>query len=175
MNCTEIETGRLLLRQWRDEDVDPFVDICADPEVMQYIGDGRPRTRERTEQHVREFRRAWRDCGFGLYVIEETASGRMIGFSGFLVPDFLPEIMQAVEIAWRLARDCWGKGYATEASRAVLETAAPAFGLRRVVSICHVDNVASERVMQKIGMRFERETVVPDGGMPVRVYDIEIA
>jgi RimJ/RimL family protein N-acetyltransferase len=94
------------------------------------------------------------------------------GRAALAVPNFLPQILQAVEIGWRLPRSQWGRGYATEAVRVVLRFGFEECGLDRVVSIRHVGNVRSKRVMDKLGLRFESETTVPAHGAPVAVHAI---
>ena len=88
------------------------------------------------------------------------------------MPAFLPEILPAVEIGWRLGRECWGHGYATEAAAELLRFAFTRAGLDRVVSIRHIGNAQSERVMDKLGLRFEFQTTVPATGQPVAVHAI---
>ena len=169
-----IETERLLLRRWdRGADLDPFAAMCADPEVMRYIADGSTQTRAECADRLEVFERVWRERSFGLFAVELNATGEMIGFTGLAIPDFLPEIMPAVEIGWRFARAHWGNGYATEAARSVLEFAFDRVGLDRLVSVHAVGNEASANVMRKIGMRFERETTHPGNGRGVRVYEID--
>ena len=163
-----------MLRRWDlDADLDPFAAMCADPEVMRYLGDGSTQTRAECAERLRAFEEAWRDRGFGLFAIELAASGEMIGFTGLAVPDFLPEILPSVEIGWRLARVHWRHGYATEAARAVLAFGFDRVGLERIVSVHTVGNEASANVMRKIGMRLERETIHPANGRGVCVYEIE--
>jgi RimJ/RimL family protein N-acetyltransferase len=169
----ERRTARLRLRQWSEADLDALAEMDADPDVMRYIGDGSTGTREQTAAALGRVRAAWDEHGYGLFAAEETATGELVGWVGLAVPAFLPEVMPAVEIGWRLRRRSWGRGYATEAAREVL---AFAFGeaeddprLERVVSICHVDNHASLRVMTKLGMTYDRTTRVPAHGQPVRV------
>ncbi|WP_426593364.1 GNAT family N-acetyltransferase [Cellulomonas sp. McL0617] len=170
---TERRTDRLLLRQWRDDDLDALAAIDADPEVMRWIGDGSVRDRAQTLMALARFAAAWSNRGYGPFAAE--ADGVLIGWVGLLVPTFLPEIMPAVEIGWRLARGAWGRGLATEGARAVLAFAFDDAGLDRVVSVCHVENTASERVMTKLGMHLDRDTVVPASGVPVHVYAIDRA
>lgn len=117
----------------------------------------------------------WVQNGFGLFAIEQKLSGELIGFVGLSIPSFLPEILPAVEIGWRLARSAWGKGFATEGARAALAFGFSRPGLERIVSIHQVGNVASARVMEKLGMRLERQTVHPTNTRPVRVYEISRA
>ncbi|MDG4826408.1 GNAT family N-acetyltransferase [Asanoa sp. WMMD1127] len=169
---TTIETERLLLRGWRDDDLDPLAAVNADPEVMRYILDGSVRDRGRTEADLRRIRDGWDQRGFGLFAVEVRATGRLIGWAGLAVPEFLPEVLPAVEIGWRLARDAWGQGYATEAATAALRFGFDDRGLDRVISIRHVDNARSERVMTKLGLTPEFETVVPGHDQPVAVHAI---
>jgi RimJ/RimL family protein N-acetyltransferase len=169
-----IETDRLVLRRWDlQADLDAYAAICADPEVMRYIGDGRVATRDETAAKLEQFEQAWDDNGFGLFALERRDTGELIGNTGLAVPDFLPEILPAVEIGWRLARSQWRQGFATEAARAALAFGWEPVGLDRVVSVHVVGNDASGNVMQKLGMHLDRETVHPTNGRAVRVYAID--
>ncbi|WP_221326786.1 GNAT family N-acetyltransferase [Actinoplanes sp. L3-i22] len=174
LEAPALTTPRLLLRQWRDDDADAFAPITADPEVMRYIHDGSTLDRAGTGARIALWRRHWEQHGFGLYAVELRATGELIGFTGLATPLFLPEIMPAVEIGWRLGRSSWGQGYATEAARAVVDQARSEFGLKRLVSVHIVGNEASARVMVKLGMRLDRETVQPDTGRPLRVYAMDL-
>ena len=165
-------TQRLVLRRWKPEDLEPYVEICADREVMRWIGNGRTRTRDECVQAIAAFERAWEDRGFGLFAMELKATGRLIGFVGLSVPSFLPEILPAVEIGWRLATAQWGQGLATEGARAALAFGFGHVGLDRIVSIHQMGNDASGRIMEKLGMRLERATVDPSCSRPVRICEI---
>jgi RimJ/RimL family protein N-acetyltransferase len=168
----EITTARLLLRRWRFEDLEPFAAMCSDPEVMRYIGSGSTRSYEQAAASVRTYEAQWEEKGYGLFAVELLASNHLIGFTGLADPDFLPEIMPAVEVGWRFARQAWGHGYATEASRAALEFGLETLGIPEIVSIHQAENSASGRIMQKLGMRFDRETLDPSCGRLVHVYRI---
>uniref|UniRef100_UPI001122A644 GNAT family N-acetyltransferase n=1 Tax=Pseudomonas sp. SID14000 TaxID=1986221 RepID=UPI001122A644 len=109
-----------------------------------------------------------------IFDVELLASGELAGFAGLSVPEFLPEVLPAVEIGWRFGRQFWGQGYASEAAHATLEFALQDRGLDRVISIHQVGNDASENVMRKLGMVVERETVHPVYGMPLRVHSIDL-
>ncbi|MBT2444552.1 GNAT family N-acetyltransferase [Streptomyces sp. ISL-36] len=172
---TEIRTPRLLLRRWTDDDLVPMAEINADPEVMRWIGDGSVRDLEQTAEDIERWEEEWDDEGFGLFAVELLASGELIGFAGLSVPDFLPEVLPAVEIGWRLGRQYWGHGYASEAAHAALEFALQDRGLDRVVSITHISNTASENVMRKLGMVPERDTNHPVFGVPLRVHAIDLS
>ncbi|WP_328917412.1 MULTISPECIES: GNAT family N-acetyltransferase [unclassified Streptomyces] len=171
---TEIQTPRLLLRRWHDDDLAPMAEINADPEVMRWIADGSVRDLEQTAQSIELWEEEWDEEGFGLFAVELLASGELIGFTGLSVPRFLPEVLPAVEIGWRLGRQYWGQGYASEAAHAALEFALQDRGLDRVVSISTVGNDASENVMRKLGMVLERETVHPRYGRQLHVHAIDL-
>jgi RimJ/RimL family protein N-acetyltransferase len=169
-----IETERLVLRRWDvTGDLDAYASICGDPEVMRYIGDGSVATRDESAEQLERYETAWREHGFGLFALERRDTGELIGNTGLAIPDFLPEILPAVEIGWRLGRAHWRYGFATEAAHAVLAFAWDPVGLDRVVSVHAVGNDPSGNVMQKIGMRLDRETVHPKNGRAVRVYAID--
>lgn len=165
-----IRTARLLLRRWREADVGPMARINADPEVMRWIGSGRVRDEEQTRAGIEAVEQMWEAHGFGLFAMELRSSGELIGFTGLAVPDFLPEVLPAVEIGWRLGRPYWGRGLATEAATAAVQFGFEQRGLPRIISIAQVGNAASERIMVKLGMALERETVDPTCARPVRVY-----
>ncbi|MGW4745804.1 GNAT family N-acetyltransferase [Streptomyces sp. NPDC004290] len=171
---TEILTPRLLLRRWNDDDLVPMAEINADPEVMRWIGDGSVRDLEETADAIERYEEEWDEEGFGLFAVELLGSGELIGFAGLSVPDFLPEVLPAVEIGWRLGRPYWGQGYASEAAHAVLEFALQDRGLDRVIAIAHTGNRASENVMRKLGMVPDRETSHPVLGLPLRVHAIDL-
>ena len=168
-----IRTDRLVLRRWKPEDLSEYSQICGDPKVMRWIADCSLKTRKQTEDEIAKFEQHWAEHEFGLFAVELLASARLTGFVGPSIPRFLPEILFAVEIGFRLARDLWGRGLATEGSRAVMDFGFKQIGLDRIVSICHVRNTPSRRIMEKLGMRLERETVVPGTGNPVQVCAIE--
>ncbi|MEV4947639.1 GNAT family N-acetyltransferase [Streptomyces sp. NPDC053755] len=172
---TEIRTPRLLLRRWTDDDLVPMAEINADPEVMRWIGDGSVRDLEETAEDIERWEEEWDEEGFGLFAVELLGSGELIGFAGLSVPEFLPEVLPAVEIGWRLGRPFWGQGYASEAAHAALEFALQDRGLDRVVSITHISNTASENVMRKLGMTPERDTVHPVFDVPLRVHAIDLS
>ena len=166
-----LETERLILRRWENRDLGPFAVMNADPEVLRYIGLGNPLTREESDAFVHRIEAGFEEHGFGLWCVEPRDEAvSCIGFTGLAIPAFLPEVLPAVEIGWRLARSHWGRGLATEAATAVVAYAFDDLRLERIVSIRDPDNRASGRVMEKLGMVHERDTVVPDTGARCSVY-----
>ena len=145
---TELRTERLLLRQWRDEDREPWADLNADPEVMRYFPS--TQTRAETDAAFDRISAGLADRGWGLWAVD--LDGEFLGFTGLAIPRFDAPFMPATEIGWRFARHAWGHGYATEAASAVLDHAFDALDLPEVVSFTTVDNAPSRRVMERIGM-----------------------
>jgi RimJ/RimL family protein N-acetyltransferase len=157
---------------WRDADLGPLAAMDGDPEVMRYIGDGSTRTREQVAGALARERERWRERGFGLFAVEVRETGEFGGWVGLAVPDFLPEVLPAVEIGWRLRQEHWGRGYATEAAREVLAFGFGEVGLEEIISIADDRNQASLRVMAKLGMRPKHRTTVPRTGQSVQVTAI---
>ncbi len=145
-----IETERLRLRDWSDVDAAPFAALNADPRVMEFFPAAL--TRAESDAQMAAIRAFIEDHGYGLYAAEEKSSGRFIGFVGLSLPSFKAHFTPAVEIGWRLARESWGLGYATEGARVVADHAFGPLGLDALVSFTAEWNRPSRRVMEKIGM-----------------------
>jgi RimJ/RimL family protein N-acetyltransferase len=167
-----LSTARLLLRDWREEDLEPLAVMYADPEVMRFVGDGSVYSREQTVSALLAIRDHWRRHGFGKFAVESRASGELVGWVGLGVPAFLPQVLPAVGIGWRLNRGHWGRGLATEAAQAVLRHGFDDLGLGRIVGICHADHHASARIMVKLGMQDVMWTTAPGSGRPVHVMAV---
>lgn len=165
-----INTERLLLRRWKRADHAPFAEMCAEPDVMRYIGNGSTRTAEQASRAVASFEREWEERGFGLFAVESKQTGSLIGFTGLSWPEFLPEILPSVEIGWRFSKSSWGKGYASEAAKAALSHGVNELGITDIVSIYQIENKASARIMQKLGMVFDRKTIDPTCEREIEVY-----
>ncbi len=172
MACPLIVTERLLLRDWRDADLAPFVAMNADPVVMEFF----PETysEERTGRFVARIRERWAELGYGLWAVERKDTERFIGYVGLWPATFPAHFTPAVEVGWRLAADQWGHGYATEGAQAALDYGFNTVGLKEIVSFTSAINVRSWRVMERLGMHrdvsgdFEHPNV-PEGH-PVRPH-----
>lgn len=147
---TEIETERLLLRPWRDEDLEPYARICADSEVMSYLPAAL--SREESAEQMARFVRHWEELGYGLWAVEQRASGEFIGFVALMYQDEWPEGEHKTEVGWRLGRDHWGRSLATEGALASVRYGFEGLGLERIISITLPENAASRRVMEKCGL-----------------------
>jgi [ribosomal protein S5]-alanine N-acetyltransferase len=148
---TFIETDRLVLRTWREDDRAPFALMNADPDVMEFFpakldSAGSDALYDKIQAH-------FRDKGYGLWAVEEKADGAFSGFIGFYTATFPAPFTPCVEIGWRLRKESWGKGLATEGALACLPHAFNAFGFKEIYSFTSATNRRSERVMVKIGLR----------------------
>lgn len=161
-----IETPRLLLRQFRGDDLDAYHRLCADIEVMRYVG-GQTFSRPEAWRHIAYLLGHWQLRGYGLWALEEKATGRLIGRGGLYFPEGWP----GLEVGWLLERAAWGRGFATESGRAAVEAGFRHLNAKRIVSVIHVDNAASIRVAERLGERFDRHLQV--GGFPCALYALD--
>lgn len=145
-----IKTPRLILRQWNDSDTAPFIQMCADEDVMRYFP--APLTSKQSLQFIEKVTRQINQHGWGLWAVELKQTKEFIGFIGLQPQPELFEFSPCIEIGWRLAKKYWHQGYATEGARAVLDYAFTTLGLDKVVSFTATVNTPSEAVMKKIGM-----------------------
>lgn len=145
-----LQTDRLLLRPWRDEDAAPFAALNGDPAVMEYL----PKVLDRaaSDALMARIRGHFDRRGYGLWAVEVPGSVPFAGFVGLQFVEFAAPFAPCVEVGWRLARDHWGKGYATEAARASTRFGFERLGLAEIVSFTVPENSRSRAVMGRIGM-----------------------
>lgn len=148
-----IETERLVLHPWKAADWTAFRPIATDPEVMRYITGGVPWTDELIQAFVARQMKLYEERGFCRWKLIEKNGGDLIGFCGVGIWRDAPDL----EIGWWLARPPWGRGLATEAAATALRDVFERANLLRVISVARPANIASTRIMQKLGLRFERE------------------
>jgi RimJ/RimL family protein N-acetyltransferase len=162
-----LDTERLILRMFRDDDLDAYAPMCADPDVMRYLGDGKPLARREAWRQMAMLLGHWQLRGYGNWAVEERATGRLIGRIGFHNPEGWP----GFELGWVLGREHWGRGYATEGARRALAHAFEAMGRTHVISLIYPDNLASIRVAERLGERLEGRTEL--FGRDTLVYGID--
>lgn len=150
---TTLTTPRLILREWRDEDLPAFAALNADPRVMEFMP--KIMTRDESDAMVARIRDHFARRGFGLWAVEVAGCAPFIGFIGLSVPRFEAHFTPCVEVGWRLAFDYWGRGYATEGARAALRYGFEELKLEEIVSFTAVVNRRSSAVMERIGMSHE--------------------
>jgi RimJ/RimL family protein N-acetyltransferase len=168
-----IESARLLLRKPRVDDAPGLLEAFADPEAMRYLGDGSTTDLAGAEGAVDRWLGRWDAWGIGMFVVERTEDGRVLGRAGFL--RWNPETWEIggseTELGWGLAREHWGRGYATEAALALRDWAFGERRLNRLISLIQHGNVRSARVAEKLGEQLERDVDVR--GKATWLYSVE--
>ena len=140
----------MLLRRWLPTDLEPYAALNADPDVREHFPS--TLTRRECESEIATFEERFDEYGYGLWAVEVPGVAPCIGFIGLDLTTFDAPFTPAVEVGWRLARDHWGNGYATEGARAALQFGFDTIGLDEVVSFTAPGNVRSRSVMQRLGM-----------------------
>ena len=161
---TVILTPRLVLRQWRQADREPFAALNADAGVMRYFS--APLAREQSDQMVDRILAHWDTHYFGLFALERRDSGEFLGYTGLNIPRFESAFTPCVEIGWRIAAAHWNQGLATEAAQAALQYGFETLHLAEIVSFTVPANLPSRRVMEKIGMREDTAGAFEHPGLP---------
>ena len=145
-----LSTERLGLRKWKDSDIESFAMMNGDEDVMKFF----PKTLSHSEtlEMVERIKSHFDRHNFGLYVVEEKLTKQFIGFTGFSIPQFDAFFTPCVEIGWRLKKEFWGRGLATEAANACLKYGFETLNFDKIVSFTSVLNITSEKLMKRIGM-----------------------
>jgi RimJ/RimL family protein N-acetyltransferase len=164
-----LDTQRLRLRQIKSADFDEYAALCADAEVMRYVGDRVPLSREDAWRQLAMLAGHWSLRGYGMWVVEELSSGAFVGRVGLHYPEGWPDR----EIGWAIARPFWGRGYALEAATAALRVAFEVLEWPRVVSLIAAQNSRSIRLAERLGERREHTLMVR--GHEALLYAIERA
>ena len=146
-----IETDRLVLRLWRDEDLAPFAKMSADPEVMQWLGG--VLTLDQVQAYKVRADSSFAELAMCRMVIERRADGAFVGSCGLMPGHESVPFVPYTDVGWRLARSAWGQGYASEAAAAVMADGFARLGLDEITAITAQINVRSQAVMQRLGMR----------------------
>jgi RimJ/RimL family protein N-acetyltransferase len=171
-----IETPRLILRNWGEADIAPFIRHTNTEKVMRWLGG--VQTEAALTEAIRERMMRWQEeRGFTFWVVERKADGALLGFCGIKIADTAGSPIEGVhEVGWRLREDVWGQGYAKEAAIAALDHAFEALGAPRVVAITFAQNEASWGLMERLGMTRRPECDYDDPRFPdlnpTIIYDI---
>ena len=167
MGAPTLETERLVLRAWHDDDLDAYARMCADPEVMQHLGTGAVMSRDDAWRSMAMFTGHWVLRGYGTWAVEERATATMVGRIGLHRPAGWP----GLEVGWALDRSVWGRGYATEGGAATLDFAWRELDAARVISLIYPENTRSIAVAERLGEKFDHTMVL--NTRRVAVYAID--
>ncbi len=162
-----LTTNHLILRDFRADDLEPYMGMVGDREVMRFIGTGVTLDRMNSFHSMASILGHWALRGYGLWAVEEQATGKLVGRIGFYNPEGWP----GLEIGWMLGRDHWGKGYATEGAQACLEWGFGEQGMRDIISCIQPKNAGSIAVAERLGQRLLREDRLQ--GIPVLIYGMD--
>jgi RimJ/RimL family protein N-acetyltransferase len=162
-------TERLVLRPFRDTDLDPWAALNADPHVTQYLGG--PLTRAESDRDAAGINELYASQGYGFVAVERRTDGAFLGACGLSKEQWYPDDL---EIGWRLAREYWGHGYATEAAASWIEHGFTTLDLPRIIAVTDTPNLRSIAVMRRLGMSFDHTAVLTDDGLEfdATVYSI---
>lgn len=150
MTIPTLNTSRLCLRPWRIEDAEALLQILQEKDILQYFPPTSPATLEKMEHYIRHHLAHWEERGYGHWAVTIREEGRVIGWNGL---EFLPDT-QETEVAYLISQDYWGKGITTEAAQAVVDFGFQSAGLDAIIGLVHPENIASQRVLEKIGLTF---------------------
>lgn len=148
----EIETERLLLRMFRADDLDNLAGLLSDPDVMRFVEDGNPKSRDEADKALKSMLKHWERHRFGRWAVVERSTQEFVGFGG------LRSLSGTPEVVYHLVTAHWGKGLATELARASLRFGFDEHCFDRIVAIAKPLNAGSIHVMEKLGMQFEMQT-----------------
>lgn len=161
------ETERLIIRHWTLDDIPDYHQVVADPEVTKYLYDGQPHDYELAKTYVEKHMALAKEYGWSRFVVVNKTTNEFMGFCGYF--PFQGTSLDEVDFGWRYAKKFWNQGYGTEAAKAVLQLGVEQFKFPRIVSTSFPENRGSIRIMQKIGMHFEKDIVMQEKTMKMYV------
>ncbi len=153
MSIPTIKTARLSLRPFTKQDSKPLCQILSVPGVLEYFPSSDPLDLERVQKLVERQINHWEDHNYGWWAVEPDRAGELVGWSGL---QYLPETDE-IEIGYLLSKPYWGKGLATESAIAGLDYGFNSLGIEKIIGIVHPENVASQNVLEKIGLKFQEQ------------------
>lgn len=151
--CEEIKTSRLLLRHFTHNDADALYRLYSQPELFKYMSNQKPLLRKETGAFINALALNWKQYHFGVWAVVDKKHKKVIGHCGLKFLEYTEE----VQIGYLLAKSYWGRGLATEAAEAALRFGFETAKLERIVAIAKHENIASRRVMEKLGMKYEKD------------------
>ena len=171
MTWPTLHTDRLVLRPLTLDDLDALASLHAEPSFWWHPY-RRGFSRRQTEEFLELTVERYVDPGIAVSAVAVGDTGELAGWAGLSIPNFLPEILPAVEVGWRLGQEFWGRGYATEAGAEWIRYGFEHLGLDDIVSIYETENAASGAVMGRLGLTLDRETTHPALGVPLQVMAV---
>jgi RimJ/RimL family protein N-acetyltransferase len=176
MEIPHLDTQRLLMREFGPADLDRLAEMLSNPQVMRFMPGGRPVPRERAAVALNNIAREWQERGYGRWAVIPKVEATLIGWCGL---GYIPELDE-IEVLYLFDQPYWGRGFATEAARASVRHGFETLRLERIIALAVPENIGSRRVMEKLGMTYERAchlwdldlvqyAIAPDAFSPKRV------
>lgn len=166
----QIETERLILRRFTEGDAEEYWPLVREPEIIRFTGEAPFSSVEAVrELLVTRPIRDYEVYGYGRMACIEKSSGRLIGFSGLKYLEDLKE----VDVGYRFLKDCWGKGYATESARALMDDGMQRHGIQRMIGLVFTENTASSKVLVKLGLKYHGPVFFPTTGNEIDMYVLD--
>ncbi len=166
MSIPTFETNRLIFRPFNENDLPNYAEMCNDPTFMRFLADGKPLSRAETWRNIAFILGHWHLRGYGIWAIEEKSSHQLIGRTGLLNPEGWPDI----EVCWALSPKHWGKGFATEAAKKVINWGFDNLPVEHLISLIHPENKPSASVSMRIGQEYKKQISL--NNKTVNVYSI---
>lgn len=170
MIVPDVQTERLVMRGFVEDDLDEWAAICAEPEVTRWVGDEDGLSREDAWRRMAYLIGHWALRGFGHWALVERVTGKLVGRAGLYEPEAWP----GLEVGWLVGREHWGRGFAPEAGRASIEWAREELGADHVISLIEDSNERSARVAEKLGMTVEGRTRIVNKQYEVRIFGADL-
>lgn len=153
-----LETEHLILRHYQQSDLSAYYEMMADPDVTRYLFSGKPMSKHDAWRSMATMAGHWMLNGYGQWALEEKSSGQFVGRAGLIKPEGWP----AIEAGWVLHKSAWGKGYATEAGRAIIGYGFEDLDQERIISMIQPDNMPSIKVAERLGESFNKKITLFD-------------
>lgn len=168
-----LETERLTLRPWTRDDIDVHAELFANDEIMRFSHNRKGLTRDQSVRQLERIVQHFESNGFGYWAVIPKDVGRIVGYAGLQVPWWFKDLLPAIEFGCRYHPDYWKRGYATEAGQAALTHGFEVLALDEIIAIYEPANVASGRLIERLGMRFVREVIHPVERDLLRIHAID--
>lgn len=171
MPVSPIETDRLILRPMTEEDAEFILELVNDPSFIQNIGDRKVRTLEDARAYITNGPvESYRKNGFGLYLVESKETGESMGMCGLIRRNTLND----VDIGYAFLPRYWSRGYAIESALAIRQQARDVIGLKRLVAVVDPQNLGSIRLLEKLGMKFERMVRLAEDDIDLKLFSVDL-
>ncbi|EYE88157.1 acetyltransferase [Fervidicella metallireducens AeB] len=168
MDNIYINTKRLVMRQFQDDDINQYISIMTNPNVTQYLGNRKNKTSAEVLGIMEKFKKLWSENGYGVWAVIEKSSGKIIGHCGYMTVEEYGE----VELLYAFDENYWGKGFATEAAKAAIEYASLHYNWTKIIAMAYSGNAASNHILKKLGFWYDKEITLHGGRLKLYSFNL---